>query len=213
MVNPETLKEQWTATRDRLLGKGLLAGGAGSLSVRCPGTTSMWIGAAAADAAPVLWDRSGTLADAVAAVHALAYARRPDIGAVARGGGPFGMRLADFGGALPQVFDEQARYIGPMPPAVDSEDGLGEALHTPGSALIFRGSPLCWGTTPRRTALNAELFEKCAKAYVLAVATGGRVRSLPWWVRRIANGRLAKDQRAAALAFERGEQPKESAGY
>jgi ribulose-5-phosphate 4-epimerase/fuculose-1-phosphate aldolase len=212
VINPETLKKQWTEARDRLMAKGLLPGSGATLSVRCPGGTSMWFGAAIA-AAPVLWDWNGALTDAVVAVHALAYARRADVGAIARGGGPFGMRLAGFGGALPQVFDEQARHIGPMPPAVDDEDGLGLALRTPGSALILRGSPMCWGTTPRRLALNAELFEKCAKAYVLAVATGGRVRSIPWWVRRIANGRLARDQRAAALAFGRGEQPNESAGY
>jgi ribulose-5-phosphate 4-epimerase/fuculose-1-phosphate aldolase len=212
MIDPETLKEQWTESRARLLAKDLLAGNGASLSVRCPGGTSMWFGAAV-DAAPVLRDWSGASSDAVVAVHALVYARREDVGAIARGGGPFGMRLAGFGGLLPQVFDEQARHIGPMPPAVDDEDGLGPALRTPGSALILRGSPVCWGTTPRRLTLNAELFEKCAKAYVLAVATGGRVRSLPWWVRHIANGRLAKDQRAATLAFGRGEQPRESAGY
>lgn len=212
MVNSEILKEQWAATRDRLVAKGLLAGAGASLSVRCPGGTSMWFGASV-DSAPVLLDWSDALADPAMTVHAVAYARRPDIGAVARGGGPFGMRLAGFGGALPQVFDEQARYIGPMPPALDDEQRLEHALGTPGSALILHGSPLCWATTPRRLGLNAELFEKCAKAYVLAVATGGRIRSLPWWVRRIANSRLAKDQRAAADAFERGEQPIERAGY
>jgi ribulose-5-phosphate 4-epimerase/fuculose-1-phosphate aldolase len=212
MISAETLKGQWAEARERLVARNLLAGSGASLSVRCPGGTSMWFGAAA-DAAPVLLDWNSAAANAVVAVHALAYARRADVGAVARGGGSFGMRLAAFGGALPQVFDEQARYIGPMPPAVDDENALGLALGTPGSALILRGSPLYWGTTPRRLALNGELFEKCAKAYVLAIATGGRVRPLPWWVRRIANGRLAKDQRAAALAFARGEQPAESKGY
>jgi ribulose-5-phosphate 4-epimerase/fuculose-1-phosphate aldolase len=172
----------------------------------------MWFGTAADDS-PVLRDWSADRSDAISAVHSLIYTRRVDVGAIVRGGGPFGMRLSNFGGVLPQVFDEQARYIGPMPPAVANEEGLGQALPTPGSALILCGTPLCWGTTSRRLALNAELFEKCAKAYVLAVATGGRVRSLPWWVRRIANGRLAKDQLAAAAAFGRGELPAESSGY
>src|SRR5262249_30863716 len=151
--------------------------------------------------------------EAVEVAHVQAFVRRPDVGAVARGGGPFGMRLASFGGLLPQLFDEQARHIGPMPPAVDDEAALDLALGTPGSPLILSGAPLCFGTTRRRLALNAELLEKCAKAYVLAVATGGRVRSLPWLVLRIANNRLAKDQRAAVVAFERGEQPAERAGY
>jgi ribulose-5-phosphate 4-epimerase/fuculose-1-phosphate aldolase len=172
----------------------------------------MWFGAAGDDA-PVLRDWTGCTNDDRLSSHALVYARRSDVGAIARGGGAFGLRLADFGGALPQVFDEQARHIGPMPPAVRDDGELATALATPGSALMLRGTPLCWGTTPRRLGLNAELFEKCAKAYVLAIATGGRVRNLPWWVRLIANGRLAKDQRAAAMAFARGEMPNESAGY
>lgn len=212
MINPETLKGQWLEARERLRAKDLLGGSGASLSVRCPGGTSLWFGAADA-AAPTLVNWSGAPTDEHIAPHITIYVQRADVGAVAHGGGRFGMHLARFGGALPQVFDEQARHIGPMPPAVRDFEDLGPALRTPGSALILRESPLCWGTTPRRLALNAELFEKCAKAYVLAIATGGRVRSLPWWVRRIANGRLAKDQRAAALAFARGEQPAERAGY
>jgi ribulose-5-phosphate 4-epimerase/fuculose-1-phosphate aldolase len=212
MIDPEVLKEQWTEARERLAAKELLAGSGASLSVRCPGETSLWFGTAA-DASPVLRDWRSRPDDILVAIHALLYRVRADVGAIASGGGPFGLRLSRFGGALPQVFDEQARQIGPMPAAVPTDDDLQMALRTPGSALILRGTPLCWGTTPRRLILNAELFEKCAKAYVLAIAAGGRVRTLPWWVRRIANGRLAKDQRAAALAFERGEQPKESAGY
>jgi ribulose-5-phosphate 4-epimerase/fuculose-1-phosphate aldolase len=212
MASPKPLEQQWTEARDRLVAKHLLSGSGASLSVRCPGGTSMWFGAAA-DVAPVLLDCKSAPTNGDAAVHATAYAQRADIGAIVRGGGHFGLLLAKFGGALPQVFDEQARYIGPMPPALDGDEGLGLALGTPGSALILRGAPLLWGTTPRRLALNGELFEKCAKAYVLAMATGGRIRSLPWWVRRFANGRLLKDQRAAALAFGRGEQPVESKGY
>jgi hypothetical protein len=212
MASPKTLEQQWTEARDRLVAKHLLSGSGAGLSVRCPGGTSMWFGAPA-DTAPVLLDCKSAPTDGDAAVHAMAYQQRADIGAIARGGGHFGLLLANFGGALPQVFDEQARYVGPMPPAVDSDEGLGVALGTPGSALIFRGTPLLWGITPRRLALNGELFEKCAKAYVLAMATGGHIRSLPWWVRRFANGRLLKDQRAAALAFERGEQPVDSKGY
>ena len=126
-------------------------------------------------------------------------------------GGLFGACLADFGGALPQVFDEQARHIGPM--ASTHSAAIGPALGHGGNALLWQGVPLCLGTTCTRMALNAELFEKCAKAYVLAAATGGRVAQLPWLVRRIANGRLRKDQRRAAQAFARGELPVESRGY
>jgi hypothetical protein len=61
--------------------------------------------------------------------------------------------------------------------------------------------------------LNAELFEKCAKAYVLARATGLPMHTLPWWVCRIANGRLKKDQRRATERFALGLLPEEVKGY
>ena len=67
--------------------------------------------------------------------------------------------------------------------------------------------------TAMRLALNAELFEKCAKAYVLAVAGGGRVRALPCIVRWVANRRLGKDQQRAAARLLQGLLPEESKGY
>jgi hypothetical protein len=61
--------------------------------------------------------------------------------------------------------------------------------------------------------LNAELLEKCAKAYVLAAATGQPVPTLPWWVCKIAIGRLHKDQRRAAERFAQALLPEETRGY
>jgi hypothetical protein len=206
------MKSLWHQTRDRLVEKGLLADEKASLSVRCPAGSVMWVGVAT-DAEPLLVEWRATTIKGMAAVHAGVYACRGDVGAVAWGGGHFGACLGDFGGMLPQVFDEQARHIGPMAAAIASEAGLADALHEGGNALIWRGLPLCLGTTCTRLALNVELFEKCAKAYVLATATGGRIRQLPWLVRHIANGRLRKDQRLAAEAFARGELPMESRGY
>jgi hypothetical protein len=45
------------------------------------------------------------------------------------------------------------------------------------------------------------------------VAGGGRVRALPWIVRRVANGRLAKDEQRAVERFLQGQLPEESKGY
>ncbi|MRV70436.1 hypothetical protein GJ700_01700 [Duganella sp. FT92W] len=205
-------REQWLRTRDRLLAKGLLGGQGASLSVRCPGGEAMWVGAVG-DRAPLLAPWSGPQPAGMARLHAQVYAARPGVGAVAWGGGDFGACLADFGGLLPQVFDEQARHIGPMASASDSDERLGVALRTGGNALLWRHMPLCMGTTSNRLALNVELFEKCAKAYVLAVAAGGKVKPLPWLVRHVANGRMTKDQRNAAAAFARGQLPVESSAY
>ena len=211
----DTMTALWLQTRGRLLAKDLLAGANATLSIRSPGSGAMWLGAAT-DAGPVRFETAAAAGDSAALhalMHALIYRARADVGAVAVGGGVFGACLADFGGRMPQVFDEQARHLGEMGQAARDDQACVAALRAGGNALLWHGVPVCLGTTCTRLALNAELFEKCAKAYVLAVAAGGRVRPLPWLVRWVANGRLAKDERRAALAFARGDFPVESRGY
>lgn len=212
MTVEQDLRAQWLATRDRLAERHLLVSPGASLSLRLPGGEAMWFGAV--DAAPerVRW-QGASAAPGAAAVHAAIYRARPDVGAVVRGGGPFGLRVADFGGALPGVFDEQVRHLGRMGAASGSLSGLVAALAEGGNAAVFQGHPLCLGTTCARMAMNAELFEKCAKAYVLAAATGGPVRPLPWIVRTVANRRLRKDEQRAAARFARGLLPEETRGY
>lgn len=209
MDTEDKLRTEWPALRDRLQAKHLLAGEGASLSLRIPGTEAMWFGHAT-DAQPQRMPLRGAPPQATA--HAIAYAQRADVGAVAIGGGAFGQCLADFGGAMPQVFDEQARHLGPMGPPGGLANGPA-ALRGRGNVALVDGRPICLGMTAMRLALNAELFEKCAKAYVLAVAGGGRVRALPWIVRLVANRRLGKDQQRAAARFLQGFLPEESKGY
>jgi hypothetical protein len=210
MTTQETLRAHWPELRDRLQAKRLLEGEGASLSLRIPGSDAMWVGLAT-DAAPqrMPWRAARHQAE----VHGKAYAARGDAGAIAVGGGDFGRCLADFGGAMPQVFDEQARHLGPMGPASGDLVEAATALHGRGNVLLVRGRPVCLGMTAMRLALNAELFEKCAKAYVLAVAGGGHVRPLPWIVRLVANRRLAKDEQRALARFLQGQLPEESKGY
>jgi len=202
------LRLQWHQVRDRLVAKRLLLPPQASLSLRIPGRDEMWFGGAGEDAPRRLaWGgMSGC-------VHGAVYAARGDVGAVAVGGGAWGLLLADFGGRMPEVFDEQARHLGRMGPRVADAQGLPAALAAGGNVQLVQGDPVCLGTTATRLALNAELFEKCAKAYVLAAASGGRVRALPWLVRYVANGRLLKDERRARERLMQGLLPEESKGY
>lgn len=206
----EALREQWLQLRERLQARRLLAAEGASLSLRIPHCDAMWFGQAV-DAQPQRVPLRA--ASGVAQLHAAAYAARSDVGAIAVGGGEFGRCLADFGGAMPQVFDEQARHLGPMGAAAVELRELAPALRQGGNVLLMQGQPVCLGMTAMRLALNAELFEKCAKAYVLAVAIGGPVRPLPWIVRRVANGRLHKDEQRATLRFAQGLLPEETKGY
>jgi hypothetical protein len=211
MTLAESLRADWLQLRERLHGRQLLAEDA-SVSLRIPGSEAMWFGAAG-DAAPTRLSWRAAPAGEGPALHAAVYAARADVGGVATCSGSFGLCLVDFGGVLPQVFDEQARHLGRMGPAAAAPGDVARALREGGNVVLVHGRPVCLGTTATRLALNAELFEKCAKAYVLAAATGGRVRPLPWIVRRVANGRLAKDERRAAERFLQGLLPEESKGY
>lgn len=207
----DDLREEWLQLRQRLQAKRLLLGQA-SLSLRIPGSHMMWFGVAdQANPQCLAQEPRSSIPDTD--VHAAVYAARADVGAVTVGGGEYGQCLAHFGGAMPQVFDEQARHLGRMGPAAAATGAIAGSLRNGGSVLLVEGRPVCLGMTATRMALNAELFEKCAKAYVLAAATGGRIKPLPWIVRHVANGRLEKDRRRAKERFMQGLLPEESKGY
>lgn len=194
----------------RLDGKHLLGDGA-SVSVRLPGTGDMLLARPGEEP-----QRMSLAADAtgVHRQHAEVYRARPDVGAIALGGGRYGQLLPDVTGVLPQVFDEQARHLG-RSARTDSNrlDDVRRSLGDGGNAWVHGARLLVFGTTLHRLVLNAELLEKCAKAYVLAAGTGESLHTLPWWVCRIANGRLKKDQKRAAERFGQGLLPEEVKGY
>ena len=199
-------------TWNRLQQRRLLGGPDASLSLRSPDGRTMWFAAAGTAPVAMPWPET-KLQSPSAGLHALVYRTRRDAGGVMIGGGVFGCRMRDFGGQLPGVFDEQVRHVGRMGRPVSGLEDLPAALAGGGNAAIVRGQVLCIGTTAARLSMNAELFEKCAKAYVLAMATGGRVKPLPWIVRHVANRRLMKDERRAAERFARGLLPEETKGY
>lgn len=193
-----------------------LLGADGSVSVRMPGTDDLLIGMLGTE--PVRVPLSAKPKSESAQQHVAVYAARPDVGAIALGGGAFGRMLGSFGGHLPQLFDEQARHLGataaPMlRHADDLQADARQCLATGGNVWASEHGVLVFGSTVHRLVLNAELLEKCAKAYVLALATGGRLYTLPWWVCRIANGRLKKDQERAAQCFAQGQLSEEVRGY
>lgn len=196
----------------RLDEKHLLGTGA-SVSVRLPGTSDMLIVMPGIE--PIRVTPSDQSSQAYAQ-HMGVYAARADVGAIASGGGTFGRMLGSFGGDLPQLFDEQARHLAatvmPMRHGKDSSP-TPSSLATGGNVWAGEHDVMVFGSTLHRLVLNAELLEKCAKAYVLAKATGMRLHTLPWWVCHIANGRLKKDQKRAAQRFAQGLLPEEVKGY
>ncbi len=151
-------------------------------------------------------------------LHAAIYLQRDDVGAVAITS-PKGARLlARLGGRLPSIFDEQARHIGPSADPMLDEDQvrteiIGKALRNGVNATLLGERLLCLGMTCDRALFNTELYEKCARAYVLAKASGHRIKSIPAWVRLIANHRLLKDERKAAASYRSGRIPEAINSY
>ncbi|SEL86638.1 Ribulose-5-phosphate 4-epimerase/Fuculose-1-phosphate aldolase [Roseateles sp. YR242] len=211
------MENQWFALRHRLVSRGLMPAETDTLSLRIPGERVMLWGTAS-DAQP---RRLGLPVDDVAPVpltaalttHRRTYRLRDDVCAVLWGGGAFGRQLEAFGGRMPAVFDEQIRQLGRMGAASDDDAGLRRSLAQGSNVALHAGQVLLLGMTPSRLAMNAELFEKCAKAYVPAVAGGAHVRTLPWLVRYIANGRLMKEEARAREQVQQGLWPAETRGY
>jgi ribulose-5-phosphate 4-epimerase/fuculose-1-phosphate aldolase len=210
----------------RLARKGFLNDRSDSVSARIPGTGDMllldplldgledWRRIAHARLTPI----SSPSPHTAAALHGEIYRARPDVGAIAISS-PAGVRLLkSAGGALPPLFDEQVRHIGlpswtPLEAGPESKQQIRKAFRSGANAALLGERLVCLGMTVERVSHNTELLEKCARAYVIALAAGGTVRTLPAWVQFIANRRLERDERRAEASFANGQQPEGTTAY
>ena len=202
------------AARERCARQSFLTSGHAGISLRLPKDSQfLFLDAKATHPRLESWHTPSD--NHLIPLHARLYQLRPDVGAILAGGGLFSATLYDLGGAMPPAFDEQARHLGRMGRAAPdmTTRELQVSFANGANTALVGDLPVCLGTTCQRVVLNAELFEKCAKAYVLAAATGKSVSTLPWWVCAIAIGRLRKDQRQATERFAQGLLPQEARGY
>ncbi|MFG1497262.1 hypothetical protein ABMA57_11570 [Saccharospirillum sp. HFRX-1] len=202
----ETQRKLWQSSLSRLKNQQLLQTPSAWLALRVPGGDGFWFGKASAGRPQ--WMAGAGNGESALAEHL--FRSRLDVCAIAAGCGRYGQHLFDLDGQMPGVFDAQVRHLGKMA-AVSQQDT--QHLDSGGNVHWLAGQPLLLGTTAHRLVFNAELFEQCAKAYVLASATGQAIRPLPWLVRFVANRRLRNDQRAAAVRVMNGQLPQESRSY
>ncbi|WP_460536306.1 class II aldolase/adducin family protein [Chitinimonas naiadis] len=206
----------------RLQNKTLFAPGDG-LSVRLPGEDAFLLltgqtgnGETEIARHPVGIPWPGDDGIATQALHGLIYDQRPDVGAVLLNRQTWATALSHIPTPMPGVFDEQVRHLGhsvaTIGPVADPA-AIRAALKHGANAHGLGGRALCLGMTLERLVFNAELLEKCAKAFVLASSSGLQVGRIPWLVRWIANGRLKKDQQRAAASYARGQAPARSTAY
>ncbi|TGL18945.1 aldose epimerase [Leptospira yanagawae] len=143
--------------------------------------------------------------------HAELYSIRPDVGAIVRFNPPWSSKLAYLDHPLPLVFDEQCRQLGApvhqLPVGPNGNLIASEILLSGANGFLLGHEVIITSVTREKAIYNCELIEKCAKAYLLAIATGGTVRNIPWFVRLIAKQRLLKDEKKAARFYKRGERP------
>jgi ribulose-5-phosphate 4-epimerase/fuculose-1-phosphate aldolase len=197
----------------RFRAKGLFGNPDDSLSMRIPGRQEFLLTLSHTEA--ISTEAFETDKSHVAALHAAIYRSRADAGAVLIGQTSWSAALAALGTAIPTLFDEPARHIGKVELPVCGADkpGLLDALKGGSNIAICGDQRVCLGTTSDRLVFNAELFEKCAKAFVIAQTCGQRIRKVPGWVCYIAGGRLRKDQKSAAESYAAGRIPEGRNAY
>ncbi|EPG74924.1 class II aldolase/adducin N-terminal domain protein [Leptospira fainei serovar Hurstbridge str. BUT 6] len=207
----------------RLEAKGLLQKKAASLSFRLPGQKPeafLLINKGSREIAKAqtgqfdIHGKASTLDwERLAAInfHASIYRARPDIGAIACFQPIWGSLLKTLKDPLPLVFDEQCRQLGaPVVQIHRSVDGsvIADSILLNGAnAFLDTNGVVITSVTREKAIYNCELIEKCSKAYLLAHATGGPIRRIPWLIRWIAKNRLIKDERKAAASYALGKAP------
>ena len=196
----------------RLQAKGLYGRLGDSLSLRVPGQEQFLLQCAGeTEISTAAFDTQAR----PAGIHAAIYKVRADAGAILVGQTDWSEALESLGSAVPTLFDEQARHLGEVASPVRAGDlnGLLKALEKEANIAIYGKQRVCIGSTPDRLIFYTELFEKCAKAYVIARCSGKRIREIPFWVRYIAGGRLRKDQKRSASSYAAGRRPERMNAY
>lgn len=198
---------------ERFIAEGLFGNEGDSFSMRIPGRNEFLL-IRSGDEKPERVPMNGPVGND-ADLHNTLYRVRADAGAVLVGKTAWSEALASLDTAIPTLFDEQARHLGKARAPVRESDleGLEEALGGGANVAIVGEQRLCLGPTPDRIVFNATLFEKCAKAFVIAQSCGKPVRKIPWWVCSIAGGRLKKDQARAAESLAAGRIPEGMNAY
>ncbi len=137
-------------------------------------------------------------------MHAAIYKVRPDVHAIVHTHQIYTSTLAIVNKSIPSLFDEQVRFLGkevkviPYAPSGTSmlRDTIARHVQDHNNAYMMRNhGALVFGTDMERAVLNAQLLEKCALTYLLALNTEQKISRIPTLVREIAFQKLRSDQK------------------
>ena len=140
-------------------------------------------------------------------MHAEIYRARGDVSAIVHTHQVYTSALTLVRAPIPALFDEQARFLGRSVEIIPyAPSGTGFLKRTivkhirdhNNAYLLQNHGVLCFGHDLERAAHNAEILEKCAQAYLLALCTDRDTTKIPLAIREIAFAKLRADQKKAA---------------
>lgn len=145
-------------------------------------------------------------------LHAAVYRARADVNAIAHTHQAHACALAAIDTPIPPLFDEQVRFLGrsvevvPYGPSGSwlLRRNVERRLRSHANAYLLRShGALCLGTDLDRAEGNAEILEKCAIAYLLALCAERPARRIPLYARELVFNALRADQRRSEAELER----------
>jgi glutamate-1-semialdehyde 2,1-aminomutase len=123
-----------------------------------------------------------------AGMHSIVYKRRPDVNAIVHTHQIYGSVFGLINTPIPALFDEVSFALGQMveiiPYALSGSSELvnnvaGKLSNNANAYIIQNHGILALGKNLEKAILNAELLEKAAHIYYLALSTGRPVKTLP----------------------------------
>jgi L-ribulose-5-phosphate 4-epimerase len=123
-----------------------------------------------------------------AGMHSIIYLKRPDVNAIVHTHQIYGSVFALINTPIPALFDEVAFSLGQMietvPYALSGSPDLvnnvaGKLSNNANAYIIQNHGILALGKNLDKAILNAELLEKVAHIYYLALSTGKPINTLP----------------------------------
>jgi L-fuculose-phosphate aldolase len=132
--------------------------------------------------------KSGRHPSMESGMHGMIYQNRPDAGAVVHTHQTYGSVFALTNTAIPALFDEVALSLGPVIEVVpyafsgsrELADNVASKLSNLANAYIIQNHGIVTlGKTLHEAMLHAELVEKTARIYALALSTGKSIGTLP----------------------------------
>lgn len=215
-------KKQIVKTAQAMVGKGYLMATGGNISARIPEANGFAITPSNYDYMKMtaedicVLDLDLTQIDAPlkpsveSAMHAAIFRVRPDVNAIVHTHQAYVSALTLIKAPIPALFDEQARFLGrsvDIIPYAPSGTGMlkntvAKHVKNHNNAFMMQNhGALVFGHDMERAVHNAEILEKCALAYLLAICSERKITRIPLAVREVAFSKLRHDQKK----IEQGE--------